>query len=263
MQLKIENEFQSRLMRQSFAAPTKIAVPADVQAWRTQWLGALGAWHSPYKVLVDATHLSVEDTPEVRQALELMLRFFKGFHLLKIAAFSAGENTGLTALPFAVCASEEAALGELGIRQAQKREPSDFRSTIQLSNHFPTHCIELAFTEPVVLQDKAQVAVLKSKMLNNLSQWHSKWSLLIDCANLHIDPAVDKDLELMFRALRGFFMKAVVGYSPASKDATYPFDVYRARHKAAAVLEGEGNFSGDKADCQSRRTTPNKEPGPA
>lgn len=35
----------------------------------------------------------------------------------------------------------------------------------------------------------------------------------------------------------------------------YPFEVFLARHKAAAQLESEGLFSGEDADCQSRKVT--------
>ena len=149
--------------------------------------------------------------------------------------------------------SEEEAAIEAGIRQPKTREPTDFRSSIQLQNHFQQHTVEMSFSIPVVIDQKAQVQTLKSKLMNNLMQWHSKWSLLVDCANLEVAPVVHEDFEKMLATLRGFFLKQAVGYAPRIAKENYPFEVYRVRHRAAAVLEGEGNFSGDKADCKSRK----------
>ena len=36
-------------------------------------------------------------------------------------------------------------------------------------------------------------------------QWHSKWSLMVDCTNLEIAPEVDEDFEQMWKVLRGFY----------------------------------------------------------
>lgn len=256
MKLAVDNNFQLKYMVQRFEEPTVLATAADVQAWRQAWLGALGSWHSPYKLAIDCSQLTVNDDEAVRKALDVMLRFFNGFHLRKVVGYGRDEARGHASLPFPVVATEDEAFADIGVRQLKTRDPTDFRSTIHLQNHFPTHVIELSFGEPVRIETKEQVLVLKSKLTNNLMQWHSKWSLLVDCTNLDIDPAVDKDLDSLFKTLRGFFMKTVIGYSPRTKEATYPFDVYRARHRAAAILEGEGNFSGDKADCQSRRKLP-------
>ena len=54
------------------------------------------------------------------------------------------------------------------------------------------------------------------------------------------------------KAMQGFFLKQIVGYAPKAGKETYPFPVFRARHKAAAELEGEGLFSGDTAQCRSQ-----------
>lgn len=253
MQLQIENDFQQKVMSQSFAGPTTIATPADVQTWRSQWMAALGSWHSPYKLIVDCSQLTIEGGDEVKKALDVMLRFFNGFFLRKAVGFGRDEAKGHGALPFPVHTTEEEAAVDAGVRQAKTREPTDFRSTIQLQNHFQQHTIELNFSVPVVLSTKEQLTTLKSKLMNNLMQWHSKWNLLVDCTNLEVAPELRPDLERLLKGLTGFFMKQAIGYSPKGAKDTYPFEVYRARHKAAAIIEGEGNFSGDKADCKSRK----------
>ena len=257
MNLEFDNNFQLKYMVQRFNAPTVVDTPAAVMLWRQAWLQALSSWHSPYKAVVDCSNLKIESgNDQITKDLAVMLRFFKGFHLRDAIGFGLTQGNGHENLPFKVLPTEEEAFVELGIRQGRNREATDFRSTIQLQNHFQTHVVELNFLEPVRIHTKDQVKTLKSKIMNNLMQWHSKWSLLVDCSNLEIDAGVDADFDLLFRALKGFFLKTVVGYSPRSPADSYPFDVYRARHRAVALLEGEGNFSGDKAECQSRRKAP-------
>lgn len=250
---EFEHDYQQKIMHQAFKVPTVLAAPADVQKWRSAWLLQLSSWHSPYKVAVDCTHLTVQDDPEVKKNLDLMIKFFQGFFLKKIVGFGLRADAGHDHLPFPVVATAEEADVQLGVRSAKARSPQDFRATIQLQNHFQQHTIELSFTDPVRLESKDQVDTLKSKMMNNLMQWHSKWSLLIDCAHLQVSPEARPHLERMLSVLRGFFMKQVVGYSPAEAKENYPFPVFRARHRAAAELEGEGNFSGDDANCKSRK----------
>lgn len=259
MDLEFDSNYQLKYMVQRFKAPTVLHDVSTVQAWRQAWLQALSSWHSPYKAVIDCRNLSINSLDEsIPKNLAVMLKFFKGFHLREAVGFGLAPNRGLEALPFQVFATEEEAFVAAGIRQPKQREATDFRSTIHLQNHFQTHVVELSFTEPVEINLKDQVLTLKSKLTNNLMQWHSKWSLLIDCSNLEISAALDHEFDLLFKALRGFFLKQAVGYSPRSPKHEYPFDVYRARHRAVALLEGEGNFSGDKAECQSRRrvTTP-------
>ncbi len=253
MNLTIDNDFQHKVMTQTFTSPTTLNTLADVQAWRAIWFGGLTSWHSPYKLLVDCTQLTVGPDPAVAQALDVMVRFFNGFFLRKVVGFGLRPEQGHASLPFPVEATLDDAATAIGIRTPQARVPSDFRSQIQLQNHFQQHTVEMNFSDPVVLATAEQVGILRSKLTNNLMQWHSKWSLLIDCTNLEVGPEAVPHLERMFTVLKGFFLKETIGYSPKAAKETYPFPVYRARHRAAAVLEGEGNFSGDKADCKSRQ----------
>lgn len=250
--IEIENNFQQKIMTQRFIAPTTLGSAAAVQAWRADWLKALTSWHSPYKAVIDVTHLTLAGGDDTKKALDVMFRFFKGFFLREVVAFGKRDGQGHDLLPFTVFDDAEAAYAEVGLRQPKTRDPADFRATIQLQNHFQTHVVELNFAAPVIISTPAQVATLKSKLMNNLMQWHSKWSLLVDCTNLEVTTDVHADFDTAFKALRGFFMKTVIGYAPKGSKETYPFPVYRARHKAAAALEGEGNFSGDKADCKSK-----------
>ena len=243
-------------MRQSFAEPTIIANAADVAAWRSQWMAALKSWHSPYKALIDCSQLRISEppSPEVIKALQTMLKFFEGLFLRQAAGHGLDEKMGHAHLPFSVFATDDEAQGHIGIRSTrEKGAPADFRESIQIQNHFQQHVVELNFSVPVVIDDKSKIDALKSKLTNNLMQWHSKWSLMVDCANLEIDEGQKEQFNLLVRYLRGFYMKDIIGYMPKVPKEKYPFEVFRARHNAAARFESEGNFSGEDADCKSRK----------
>lgn len=253
MKIQIENDFQQKIMSQAFDAPWALGGDADVQIWRSAWMDGLKSWHSPYKLMVDCSNLTVKDDEATKKSLDRMVKFFKGFFLREVIGFGKKDGQGHEFLPFEVKDTEEQAAEAVGIRVRTARAATDFRSTIQFQNHFRQHVIELNFSEPVKLTSKDQIATIRSKLTNTLMQWHSKWSLLVDCTNLEVDAAVKADLDRMLTVMKGFFMKTVIGYSPKGPKEQYPFEVYRSRHKAAAVLEGEGNFSGDEADCKSKK----------
>jgi len=256
MQVTFENDFQKKIMSQAFAEGSRIETRKDVLAWRAAWTGALKSWHSPYKLIIDLSNMTaISSDPDVQDQLRIMVKFFEGLFLRKAAGYGLPESigTGTTLLPFPTFATEADALAELGVREGvQKSAPGDFRSAIQIQNHFQQHVVEVNFSGEVALDSKDKVETLKSKLTNNLMQWHSRWSLLIDCTNLTVDPAVHPDFSRAERTLRGFFLKTAIGYSPKGAKETYPFPVYRARHAAVAQLEAEGKFSGDDAQCRSK-----------
>jgi hypothetical protein len=258
MKLLFEHHYQQKFMEIRLEAEAVIESASAVMELRQQWMSGLTSWHSPYKAIFDCSLLKIrppaEHEDEVRQSFVRMKKLLEGFFLKKAVCFGISETDGAKLLPFDAFDSRETASANLGIRSARKASGSeDFRDKIQFQNHFRQHVVELSFTDPVKIEDKAQVAVLKSKLTNNLMQWHSSWSLLIDCSHLYVDPELQEQMERMFSFFNGFFMKKVIGYAPQSKDFEYPFTTYRSRHKAAAELEAEGLFSGADADCQSRK----------
>src|SRR5947209_6417498 len=127
MKIDFENDFQQKIMTQTFGEPTTLASGKDVQAWRSAWMGALSSWHSPYKVMVDCGQLTIGEDPEVAKQLDLMVRFFNGFFLRKVAGFGKKDGAGHERLPFPVHATEDEAAVDVGLRQAKTREPTDFR----------------------------------------------------------------------------------------------------------------------------------------
>lgn len=239
-------------MVQSFLEPTTLATAADVNQWRSKWMQELKSWHSPYKLIVDCSQLTVEDNPVVQEAIQRMLKFFEGLFLKSIIGFSTSENP-LT-LPFEILKTFEDAQIKAGVRGMRSpTAPADFRATIQFQNHFAQHVVEMSFSDDVVVDTKEQVLVLKSKLTNNLMQWHSKWSLLVDCSRVEFNPSVKEEWDKVTKFLAGFFMKTCVGYGPKVAQDTYPFPVFRARHKAVAQLEAEGMFMGNDAHCRTAK----------
>jgi hypothetical protein len=251
--LTFEHDFQKKIMQQAFTGPYELDSLGAVVAWRAAWTSELKSWHSPYKALVDCRHLKVSDEPKVVQGITTMLKFFEGLFLKQIIGYGFDESLGHKLLPWEMFATADEAGAKYGLGRV--RQPSahqDFRSQVQLQNHFAQHVVELSFAEKIEISAPEQLDILKSKLTNNLMQWHSKWSLLVDCTNISFSEESKLQFAPLDKYLKGFFMKAVIGYSPSASAESYPFPVYRARHKAVAQLEAEGNFMGNDALCKSK-----------
>jgi hypothetical protein len=255
MKIVFDHDYQQKILTQTFPEPVLFAQDADVLQWRQLWMDALKSWHSPYKALIDGRQLRLAfdaDKARLQAAFQRMDKVLTGLFLKKAIVFGVDEELAAL-LPFETYPDEEAAYQALGIRVKAQTEPQDFRSSIQLQNHFRQHVIELSFGAEAVIDTKEKLAILKSKLTNNLMQWHSAWSLLVDCSQLSIAEDLFPEFEKMVKFFRGFFLKEVLGYQPRQKDLKYPFPVYRARHNAAGRLEAEGLFSGEDAQCRSRK----------
>lgn len=255
--LDFENDFQQKIMLQTFAVGSTISTSKDVLAWRQAWMGALKSWHSPYKAVIDCTNLMIAgDEAALKKDLERVVKFFEGFYLKKIVGFGFDGGKGHELLPFKVVVTEDEANHDIGIRTriGAKGDAADFRSLIQIQNHFRQHTMEVTMGMPAVFDSKEKLQHLRDKITNNLRQWHSKWNLLFDCTNLRVSPELKADFQAMLVYFNGLYLKKVVGYGIQANKEQYPFELFRARHNAAARLEAEGAFSGDEADCVSRKT---------
>jgi hypothetical protein len=253
MNIEFESDYRLKILYVRFEEGSRISCIEDVREFRRQWTLALKAWHSPYKALIDVSQLEIskELPDEAKRALNIMFKFLKGLFLRD----SVGFGKEFSELPFPTFTSRDEAEAKLGVRKQGHVESTDFRSLLFLENHFKTHTVELSLRSPATIETQEQMKILKDKLTNNLMQWHSKWNLLIDCTHLQIDPSMDKQWASLHKYLNGFFLKKLIGYSPCQPDSTYPFDVYRSRHRAAAVLEAEGLTAGDDAQCRSRMAT--------
>ena len=255
MNLSFEHHYQQKYLELSFQEDTVIRSADDVLAFRQEWLANLSSWHSPYKALIDGSNLSFEssmDPKDVKDALGRMEKLLAGFFLKKAVIFGIDQQYW-DLFPFKCVENQEEAFTALGLRQSKQKDSTDFRSAISLQNHFKQHVMELFFERSETIDSTEKVNILKSKITNNLMQWHSPWNLLIDCSQIEVSKDVDEEFQSMVKFFKGFFLKEVIGYSPKEKGLEYPFKVYRSRHAAAGRLEFEGNFSGEEANCQSRK----------
>ena len=237
----------------SFLEPTAIASSDDIRQLRAKWMQALGSWHSPYKALIDCENLTVKGTPDMAEEWKRLHSFLKGFFMKSAVLFNFDETKGHSFMPFDHETEEASARRKVGLAPKLKGESLDFRSNITIANHFQQHVMELSFENPAALTSKEELEILKSKITNNLMQWHSAWSLLIDCAHFEIHESQREPFKQMVAYFQSFFLKKVLGYSPSRPKEDYPFDVYRARHAAAGRLESEGLVSGQDANCNSRK----------
>ncbi len=253
MVLQLESDFQKKILFISFPPETVLSELSQVESWQKQWSEPLKAWHSPYKALIDCSSLSIKaNSPEIHQALSRMLAFFSKFFLRKAVGWGLRTDSGLEQAPFEIVSTQDEALALLGIREQVSRAVSDFRSLIHFDNHFEQKNVELSFAEPVSLT-KDKMLILKSKLTNNLMLWHSGWSLLIDCTNLEIPEEDWADFDRLVKFLKGFFLEDFIGYVADKKGKTYPFPVFRSRHKAAAQLKPKVIESGRDANCANRK----------
>ena len=198
MKLKFEHDYQQKIMLQAFEETFRLDSPAAIQTWRSTWMQELKSWHSPYKLIIDCTNLIYVDTPDAQDALKRMLKFFEGLFLRSIVGYGLDPAKGHDKLPFKMVASFEDAQREAGVRgMRDPKAPVDFRGSIQFQNHFAQHVIEMSFSDDVVIDTKEKLDAIKSKLTNNLMQWHSKWSLLIDCSRVTFDPSMRESWEKM------------------------------------------------------------------
>ena len=142
-----ESDFQRKLLRISFDEAYALQSKDYILQLRKQWMEALSAWHSPYKVIVDLEKVAWEDTsPHLQEDLQKVVTFFEGFFLRKIVGFTASASVAQKVLPFEVCSSEQLALKALGVRQVERnKDPQNFRSMIGFESHFATQIIEVFF----------------------------------------------------------------------------------------------------------------------
>ncbi|SMF46495.1 hypothetical protein [Pseudobacteriovorax antillogorgiicola] len=255
MKLVFEHHYQQKYLEISFEEPLTIRSSDDIMELRQQWLAGLSSWHSPYKAIINGEGIRVDpdsNHQEIQDALERMAKLLSGFFLKKAVIYGL-PNDDQALFPFEPAADKDEAYKLAGVRDTGPKVATDFRSAITLQNHFKQHVMELSFEAPVHIDSKDKVMALRSKITNNLMQWHSAWNLLIDCSKLEFSQDMEEEFNSMIRFFKGFFLKEILGYTPKEKGLFYPFKVYRSRHAAAGRLESEGHFSGEDANCQSRK----------
>jgi hypothetical protein len=250
-----ESDFRHKLLFVSFKPQSQLQNTSDIQSWKEAWTKELAGWHSPYKAIIDLRELQMATThPDLKPALERLFAFLAKFFLKKAVAWGGSAANPADLWPIPWVATEDEALALLQVRGARSTTPGDFRSQIMIDNHFEQQVVEINFGEPVTLEAE-HVRILRSKLTNNLTQWHSRWSLLIDCSKLTISEVAHEEFRKMEKFLSGFFLDKIVGYNPMKRGMTYPFPCYLARHRAAAELKDGTTASGRKANCNERKSS--------
>lgn len=252
-EVEFHNDFQHKVMIQTFAAGSVIATEEDIRAWRKLWMAQLSPWHTPYKALIDCEHLTLAANPDLKTTMTTMISFFQKLFLRKVAGVNQRPDRNHELLPFPLYPTFEAGQKALGIRTTSSlRASNDLRSQIVIQNHFRQQVVELGFSQTFVLDDAKKLTTLKDKLFSNLRQWHSKWSLLIDCANFSITEPYRPAFQNMEASLQRYFLQQTAGYNLRQNAANFPFPAFRSRHKAAKKLETANPVAGDEAHCQSK-----------
>ena len=259
LKIDFNPDFQRKLLTQSFAVGSELRTVADVDSWREQWMAQLSSWHTPYKAMIDCQNLRVAiaatDTETLRTALTQMHTFFQKFFLRKVACCNVATEHQV--LPFTQFATTKEAYEFLGLRQPRSGGSTDLRGQVILQNHFQQQVVELGFSQDFCLDTEDKYLILKSKLSNNLAQWHTHWSLLIDCTNFSVSSNYCDKFDALIDFLRRYFLRKVVGYQ--GRQAGFSFQVFRSKHRAALALESaDTSKSGDEAHCRSR--VKNEEP---
>ncbi len=249
--IEVEHHFQQRIMVQKILGGTD-SLKANI--WKKQWMDELGKWHSPYTLVLVSEQEVPADTP-FWGVLAKQADFFKKFFLKKVVL--AGEwippSEPNSESSWVICPDLESALQKAGWRGKRSTLSGGFRSQIQFESFFKQNVLELSFASSVVVDTSAKIQAVKAKLTNQLMQWHSPWSLLINCGNLEVGSGLLDEFGSSLESFKKLYMLKMIGYSPASKDAQYPFKVYRSRHKAAAELDSASAIAGDTANCSSRK----------
>lgn len=255
MDIKFDNDYMKKVMIQTFGAGQQLSAKKDFVRWKAAWLQALASWHSPYKCLVVIPDDTEIDADVIAAELPAMVKFFTGFFMRKLVILSAADGwpTGIDGCE--VFADNEAAMAAIGQKgPLPSATAKTLRQKLTLANDFQNQVVELAASEPVVLETVKDINILKAKLSNNLMQWHSPWNLVVDMANLQFAAGHSDEIAKLIRYLNGFFLKNAVGYGIKVDLSSVPFKIYRSRHKALTHIESEGHGSSDVADCASRKS---------
>lgn len=249
--IKFENHLKERVMEIQFPLGFSVTSALDINEIKQAWTQNLKRWHSPYTVVFDARDFVV--SPEMKAEFEKLVTFFSKFFMRKIIGFA---NEARSDLPFETFPSYDEAIKTTGLSRGAglTRDLTDLRSRIQVDNDFNAHVMDITFLAETTFETKEDIEILRSKLQNMLMLWHSPYSVVFNCLNLHFS----EEARLLFvprieKFLKSFFCKKVIGYAPVDAKETYPFETFRARHQAAAHLENSGLQSGAEANCSTRK----------
>lgn len=250
--IQFENHFSARVVEVFFPEGFAISSHDDLAFLKAEWTKNLKSWHSPYTCLFDLRNFTL--SPELKDPFEKMLKFFSNFYMRKIIGF-CHENSLIPEVNFQVIVGYDNAVIETGLAKGAglKRDLESLRSRIQIDNDFNAHVMEIQFAAPTDFNSKEDILIFKDKVKNILRQWHSPYSILINCVNCTFSEEAKEEFFKVEKFLKSFFCKEIIGYAPKIAKDTYPFKMFRSRHLAAATLENSGIQSGAAANCSTRK----------
>ncbi|WGL60787.1 hypothetical protein QEJ31_04150 [Pigmentibacter sp. JX0631] len=250
--IEFENHFALKVVVIYFPNGYHINSEESLNILKNAWSKNLKSWHSPYTCLFDLRNFTINS--ELELEFEKLIKFFKNFFMRKIIGFY-DKNSPSVNVSFDKIEGFEEAASQTGLARANspERKVTDLRSKIQFDNDFNAHVMEISFLSETELNTKEDLAILKSKLQNNLMLWHTPYSIIINCLNLSFSAEAKIEFNKINKFLSAFFCKKIVGYAPKGQKDTYPFLTYRSRHLAAGSLENEGLEAGDKANCSTRK----------
>lgn len=253
LQVRFENHLGEKVVEIFFENGFACDSAASLEELKRHWSENLKKWHSPYTCIFDCRKLRI--APELEASFARLIKFFQNFFMRKIIGF-VDENENLTAtVPFEVVSGYENAVKQTGLSRSGglTRNLSDLRSRIHIDNDFSAHVMEVSFLADTDFLTAQDVHTLKEKLQNILMLWHTPYSVVFNLTNCTFSEEGAQSFAKVERFLKSFFCKNIVGYAPKAAKESYPFPVFRARHKAVGSLENEGLNSGDKANCSTRK----------
>lgn len=251
--MQFENHFSQRVIEIIFPNGISFDTADDLKILKQQWQNNLKSWHAPYTCIFDLRKININ--PNLVQDFLKLIQFFQRFHMKKIVGFKEESSNLPNGINFNVYDSYELACQDtnLSTRAGLSRNLENLRERIVIDNDFHAHVMEISFLTNTKLASKEDVQILRSKIKNILRQWHTPYSILINCVNLTFSDEAKQSFSSLTCLLKGFFCKEIIGYSPIENKENYPFPTFRSRHVAAGRLESIGAHSGDVANCSTRK----------
>ncbi len=256
MQVKFLSDYQKKILYVSFLQPTDFSSATEISQLRDLWLKELKSWHSPYRALIDGNNVYFSsDNDQDRRSLNNLFSLLEKLFLKKALGYNFTSKNNALDLPFEHVENEDIARSRFGLDRQQESKIANFRDLIHIDNHFSQYFVEISFLEPATFDTSEKIKILKSKLTNNLMQWHSSWHLLIDGSNLEITADIVGEFESMLRFFHGFFLKETMLFGRRNRTTLLPIKELRVRHQALAILKENANGdSGADANCNSRKS---------
>lgn len=109
---------------------------------------------------------------------------------------------------------------------------------VEFVNHFRERVMEVQLPNGLVLDDEETVRFLSQQWSQNILNWHTPFSCVLDCSHLRIAPGQVKTFQRFINHLRSFSMKKIIGFCESEAQrlelagVELPFDLALGRDTA-------------------------------